>query len=144
MILTWTFTFITIVIILISNKANPIIRLIVYVLNPLQGAFNFLIYLMPVFHKMLKTRRLQKKQLENEALNKNENKEKNAIVNCISPLSSKTLIRPDDSRRRSVHFEEEKEEEKQEIAPLPPVFSLEISENSQDEATGIYETQNKK
>ena len=147
MILTWTFLFISFIIILISKegKVNPVIDWFWIVLNPLQGAFNCLIYLIPVFRKMLKTRRLQKKELEDKALNKDENKEKNATINCLSPLSGKTLIQLKDNRRKSIRFEEEKEEEKQEIEPIPPVFSLEISGNGHDEGSyGVYETQNNK
>ena len=144
MILTWTFTFTRIVILLISSgNGNPVIDWFSFVLNPLQGAFNFLIYLTPVFRKMLKTRRLQKKELENKALDENENVEKNAAINPISPLPGTTLIQPQ-GNKKSVHFQEEEEEEKREIEPLPRVFSLERSENSHDEEVQIHTTQNDK
>ena len=73
MILTWTFTFVFYFIILISGKLNLVIGWFVIVLQPLQGAFNFLIYLIPVFRKMLKTRRLKKTELEKKTLDDNEN-----------------------------------------------------------------------
>ena len=44
----------------------------------------------------------------------------------------------------TVCFQEEKEEEKREIEPLPRVFSLERSENSPDEEERIHATQNNK
>ena len=137
MISTWIFTFITLVIVLISKKANPVISSFSDILNPLHGAFNFLIYLVPVFRKMLKTRKLQKRQLENEM------SEKNITVNSTVASSIHTLIRPKDNSK-VIRFEEEKEEEKREIVSLPPVFDLEISENGRDEETRIYETQNNK
>ena len=141
MLLTWIFTFTHIVILLVSGKLNPVTSWFFIVLNPLQGAFNFLIYLIPVFRKMLKTRRLRKKELENKAFNENEKKEKNTAVDPISPSPGTTLIQPQ-GNKKSIRFQEEEEEEKQEIEPLPPVFSLERSENSHDEEERIHQTQN--
>jgi len=88
---------------------------------------------------MLKTHRLQKKELENEVLNKNDNKGKNTTFHRMLSSSGKNL-----GRKKSVHFEEEKEEEIQEILSLPPVFSLEINENTQDEGVCINKAQNNK
>lgn len=57
MILTWIVIFIYLIIYSITK--NKDFSFMISVVNPLQGVFNFLIYLTPVFRKMLKKRRQQ-------------------------------------------------------------------------------------
>ncbi len=57
MILSFVLVFITTVIYLLTNNLGPELLIITAVLNPLQGFFNALIYLIPFIRKTMKTRR---------------------------------------------------------------------------------------
>ena len=54
MVLLYIFTYIQIVVLMITKKRIPMLDLIILTLSPLQGVFNVCIYLIPFFRKKLK------------------------------------------------------------------------------------------
>jgi len=129
MVLTWIFTFITVVIMFISKGSIKVIHSLANAMLPLQGAFNFFIYLMPIFRSMLKKRREGKTwRIKKEVLKKNEGDiKKNEILPCELPLAIDTIASSFNEDTRNsfitnniVPFEEE-QEEKQEIHSIHPV-----------------------
>merc|ERR1719384_1332443 len=105
---------------------NDVVILIAYLLNPLQGAFNCLIYLIPVFRGKLKARRQNRKLLKKEKTKDEEMTKKNVNApHSIPPSSSPSRKVPynkcnskrtsgyKDSRPAALEEEEEKEEERE-------------------------------
>jgi hypothetical protein len=68
MVLLWIFTAIRILHVLILKRDNVVLAFISDTITPIQGLFNALIYMTPVFRKMLKTRR-QRKENQHESIN---------------------------------------------------------------------------
>jgi len=154
MVLTWGFTFIFAMIVVFTNKINLVMNMIALVFNPLQGAFNFLIYLMPVFRRMLKKHKHQKSLLLKEkVLQKNEGNSMKSVMFPYELPSSRETSTPisglEDSwnsmkTMNTVPIEEEKEEEKQEIDSIRPSFCSEINMYCEDEEEFLSENQNNK
>ncbi len=155
MILLLLFYFIWIVIYFVTNRhVNEVmmyIGIIFNTLNPLQGAFNALIYLIPFFRKVLKGRRQKMKSLnekgEKEML-KEDNEESIKAKNVAAStqiLASALSENICESNREQPEGctdvilngegkEEEKEEEKEEITPLQVHIGSEINDEDKYKA----------
>ncbi len=98
MILTWIFVFINVITKMATNELHPSLLFLMTILNPLQGVFNFLIYMIPVSRKILKQHRQRSKRLSmlvREEPNTENDDEKNNEENVSSPTlwksSGKTI-----------------------------------------------------
>jgi len=131
MILTWIFNVANIIIFFASSQTaenSRVIRYFAIIFNPLQGMFNFLIYLMPSARKIMKERRRQSSlALKEDSQEKNEDQtdKKNLMFpyELPSPLPKKTPNRVSFNDECAWNLpgndnldcnEEEKEEEKKE------------------------------
>ena len=105
------------------------IKFIAFVANPLQGAFNCLIYLVPVFRKILKRRRKQRKLKEKEAL-KNYGEIKAHVSSSYKAFTIGSNRDSLESKKMILSGEDNEEEEKQEITSNQPTYNLEISKDN--------------
>ncbi len=139
MILVWIFVIMYAIIIMVSkDEDSNIILFLMNVFTPLLGAFNALIYLIPVFRKMLKTRRQQWALIEKSKIVSNENEENADYDEEKDPTVPRILLSSGEissgkiyssSRQMNITAideEKEEEEEKREIVSLDPTFRLEV------------------
>ncbi len=87
MALTWIFIFIHVVVYWTTNSTNFVFMVII--LNPMQGLFNFFIYLLPVFRKMLKARSQRKLLLVSSASTRTSTES-----SCRTNFSEQNMILP--------------------------------------------------
>ncbi len=152
MMLVWVPMFIGAIIFAVSKNICPSHILIATISNTLLGAFNFCIYMIPAFEKILTTRREQKrtrmleKQFQLSKENEESEEEGMMVVPHISPSllcktasSSECNIRKlsssEDHNNSMIFIEEENEEieEMEEIESLSPPFRLEIFNDNEGE-----------
>ena len=113
MVLLYIFTYIQIVVLMITKKRIPMLDLIILTLSPLQGVFNVCIYLIPFFRKKLKMYR-QRKGNEKEQSKQEQTKVNSSLMH--NKLSTEAPSKDKKKTRFDVVVKEE--EEKRDISEV--------------------------
>ncbi len=139
MAIVWSPVLINVINLNITKKPNPVVAYFVCTLNPLQGGFNFCIYMMPAFRKILKTFRQKKMSCTlDQGLSSQKDQEDDGEENVVtpphkivrmSPALSKLYASSEGNSAGNRDLSENDslalsiEEEKEEIQPYHPTFS---------------------
>ena len=115
MLLLFLFGFANIIYSTITKKKNVILSLIFVTICPLQGLFNFFIYLIPVFRKMLKTNKRRK-----------NNTDSMHVIISVPPIE---ILRQEE--KNAEINSEEKEEEKKTMSNFSVIHAFHQESNTE-------------